>query len=155
MAWDPANVFEEILRRFRRHLMETEYMLHKLLEDLWGEEWFTAPPYESTISMMAEGVTEPLASIHDEGDHILVAVMLPGARRETVDVRIHEDRVEVEASIDYQIATRAFGGYLRKASRIERYKGVYRLPEPVDPSTARYEIRGDMVVIRVRKKRSG
>lgn len=150
MTWDPAKLIDEILRRFRRHLIETEYMVYKLMEDFMGELW-TTPSYESEVSMLASGATEPLASIQDMGDHILIAVMIPGARRESVDIRIHKDKVIVTASVDYRMVNRALGGHLSRTVRVEKYHGEYRLPDPVDPSSATYELRGDMIVIKVRK----
>ncbi len=150
MTWDPFKVIEDMIRNMRRRMQETERMMNELLRDLLGSESTFETSYKRAISTIESGQTEPLASIYEEGDYVIIAISVPGARRESIDVRVFEDKVEVEASLDVNKFSRAWGSTFRYTS-ISKYKGTYPLPNRVDPSTARYEIKGDIVLIKVKK----
>lgn len=152
MSWDPIELFERILRDIRRRIAETENVMRELTEGLWSIEPPRYPShYDRIVSMLRDGATEPLASIYDEGDEVVIVVSMPGARRESIDVKVFEDKVEISARMDTGKVVKAYRT-VAKYTRIERYVGTYKLPEPVDPATARYTVKGDMLVIRVKKR---
>ena len=151
MSWDPFKIVEDMIRNMRKRMRETERIMDELLRNILGSERVYETSYERALSTMKSGETEPLASIYEEGDYVIIAVSVPGARRESINVKVFEDRVEVEASLDVRKVSEAWGSSFRYMS-FRAYKGVYSLPSRVDPSTASYEIRGDIVLIRVRKK---
>jgi len=139
-----------ILRYFRRRMEELESLALAAVSDLLE---YPSPGDPATKArLLGDGILEPLVSIHDEGPYLLIAVSMPGAERDSVEVRVYSDRVEIRASIEEEILRRALGTLYWSRS-IRGYKGTYRLPEPVDPSTASWEMRGDILVIRVRKLR--
>jgi HSP20 family molecular chaperone IbpA len=137
-----------LLRYFRRRMEELESLAMAAVSDLLEYPSPGDPAVKARL--LGDGVLEPLVSIHDEGTHLLIAVNMPGVERDSVEVRVYTDRVEIEASIEERILKRALGTLYWSRS-IRGYRGVYKLPEPVDPSTASWELRGDILIIRVRK----
>ena len=137
----------ELVRKLYRELSagegfgfgESEYS--SLMEELFRER----------MRMASNGVIEPMISVIDRGDHLVVVVDLPGAKEGTVDIRLYEDHIEVSSEIDESLVREAFQGYFW-ASRIKRFRGSYTLPCPVDPSTARIEKKDSRILIYVKKK---
>jgi len=140
-----------ILRYFRRRMEELESLAMAAVSDLLEYPSPGDPAVKARL--LGDGVIEPLVTIHDEGSHLLIAVNIPGAERDSVEVKVYNDRVEIEASIEERILRRALGTLYWSRS-VRGYRGVYRLPEPVDPSTASWDLRGGILIIRVRKLRT-
>jgi len=140
---DPLErLLEKALASLR--LMREEAYWH-LLNAAAAEELF----YERLRSL-SEGVLEPLVEIHDLGEEIVVIVDASGAKRETLEVLVGEDRVEVRGEADERVYREALGStYYRSVAR--RFHGVYTLPARVDPKTVRVEKRGSLIIVRVRK----
>jgi HSP20 family molecular chaperone IbpA len=151
LSWDPFKIIEDVIRNMRKRMRETERMMDELLRNLLGSEELYESSYERALSTLRSGKTEPLASIYEEGDYVIIAVSVPGAKRESISVKVYEDRVEIEASLDVSKVSKAWG-YSYRYTSLKEYRGVYPLKEKVDPSTASYEIKGDIVLIRVKKK---
>ncbi len=144
---DVFRRLSELMKRLSRELGfpseiggESEYA--SLMEELFRDR----------MRMASNGVIEPMISVFDRGDHLVIVVDLPGAKEGTVDIRLYEDRLEVSSEIDESLVREAFQGYFW-ASRIKRFRGSYTLPCPVDPSTARIERKGSRILIYVRKKK--
>ena len=152
MSWDPFKIIEDMIRNMRRRMQETERLMDEMLQNLLGSSEETYETfYERAMETLRSGREEPLASIYEEDDHVIIAVSVPGAKRETIDVKVFEDRVEIVASMDLRKVSKALG-YSYRYATLREYRGIYPLPSRVDPSTAKYEIKGDLVIIRVRKR---
>ena len=151
MAEDPFEAMTREINRLLRRLRMLEEALFSSLDKTmsWPEELM-----EQTLRGITSGVLEPLIEVHDMGDYILVIVDLPGAKPETVEVRVLEDRVQVRAVADERIVEEALGG-ARYYRRTARYEGDYKLPAPVDPRTVQVERRGSTLLIKVWKKARG
>ncbi|MEB3817022.1 MAG: Hsp20/alpha crystallin family protein [Desulfurococcales archaeon] len=137
-----------MLRYFRRRMEELEELALSMIR---GTLEYPSPgDIAYKAERLSDGVLEPLITFHDEGDYLVVAINLAGAREDSVEVKVYGDRVEVRASLNEETVRRALGG-LYWSRNIREYRGVYRLPSYVDPSTATKEMRSGILLIRVRK----
>lgn len=154
MSFD--DVFERMRRRALRivrdvmtDLDEMEAWMRSMIEDLES----TIEPdrlLNERLSDLRRGVIRPLVSIHEAGNEIVLTVDLAGSDPKTVEVHVLPNVVKVSASVRSEYVRKAFGEAYW-ARNISRYEGEYELPFRVDPSTARYTLRGGILVIRVRK----
>ena len=93
----------------------------------------------------------PLADLRKEKNELVLAVEMPGLRKDEIKVDLHEGRVRI------------FGG--RKGGKEEKGKGFYRkerflsafsrelaLPEEVDPSSAKAKYENGVLEVRMRIK---
>ncbi len=151
MSWDPFKIIEDMLRNMRKRMQETERLMDEMLQNFLGSERTYERFYEKAMETLKSGKEEPLASIYEEGEYVIIAVSVPGAKRETLDIKVFEDKVEIIASLDTRKVSRAWG-YSYRHLTLREYRGLYPLPSRVDPSTARYEVKGDLVLIRAKKK---
>ncbi len=154
MSFD--DVFERMRRRALRivrdvmtDLDEMEAWMRGMIEDLES----TVEPerlLNERLSDLKRGVIRPIVSIHEAGDEIVLTVDLSGSDPKTVEVQVMPEAIKVKASVRGEFVRKAFGEAYW-ARNISRYEGEYSLPFRVDPSTARYTMRGGILVIRVRK----
>ncbi|MFZ8794687.1 MAG: Hsp20/alpha crystallin family protein [Acidilobaceae archaeon] len=154
MSYDP---FEELRRRiykairdtmrsFEREFEEMESLMEEMLAE--AREWERM--FEEKVEEIRGGYVEPLTTMIDRGDKILLIVETPGARQETVEVIVTERAIRVEAKLDEERVRRALGG-VAHARRLTTMRGEYRLPYPVDPAQVRVERRGSKVYIWIPK----
>ncbi len=154
MSYDP---FEELRRRiykairdtmrsFERELEEMESLMEEMLAE--AREWERM--FEEKVEEIRGGYIEPLTTMIDRGDKILLIVETPGARQETVEIIVTERAIRVEAKLDEERVRRALGG-VAHARRLTTMRGEYRLPYPVDPTQVRVERRGSKVYIWIPK----
>jgi HSP20 family molecular chaperone IbpA len=138
-----------LLKYFRRRMEELENMALSLLGIQPPADLPASDP-SLAVRRLVDGVIEPLISVQDQGEWLIIAISLPGASRDTVNVKLYSDHLEVEAGIQEESVRRALGG-LHWSRFVRQYRGSYRLPVPVDPSTAETSVKGDIVLIKVRK----
>jgi HSP20 family molecular chaperone IbpA len=154
VSYDP---FEELRRRiykairdtmrsFERELEEMESLMEEMLAE--AREWERM--FEEKVEEIRGGYIEPLTTMIDRGDKILLIVETPGARQETVEIIVTERAIRVEAKLDEERVRRALGG-VAHARKLTTMRGEYRLPYPVDPTQVRVERRGSKVYIWIPK----
>ena len=134
-------------RRMMERIMDMERLAREMLREL---EEIHEYIYNSRLRELVEGSLEPLYQVFDQGYEIAIVVDVSGVDYDTVNVKVYEDHVEVEAEMKKEIleSLHAESSWSYHAAR---YKGVIALPARVDPSTARVEKKGSAVVIRVKK----
>jgi HSP20 family molecular chaperone IbpA len=148
--YDP---FEEIRRRiykavrdtmrgFEREFEEVESLIEEVLSET--REWERM--FEERVEEIRGGYIEPLSTMIDRGDKILLIVETPGARQETVEIIVTERAIGVEAKLDEERVRRALGN-VAHTRRLTTMKGEYRLPHPVDSKQVKVEKRGSKVYI--------
>ncbi len=137
-----------IIRYFRRRMEEIESLAMSAISDLL--EYPSPGDLATKARMLRDGAIEPLVSVFDEGEYLLIAVNLPGAARDSIEVRLYTDRVEIRAILQEETVRRALGS-LYWSRGLREYRGSFKLPAPIDPSTAEKEVRGDILLIRARK----
>lgn len=138
-----------ILRYFRKRFEEMEALALSMLGYSPLRE-HPAPDLSYTLDRLRDGILEPLVSILDEGEHLVVAISLPGASRDTINIRVYPDRIYVEAALHKEAIERALGT-LHWSRYVRMYRSTIRLPTLVDPSTAVTTTRGDIIIIKLRK----
>jgi HSP20 family molecular chaperone IbpA len=154
VSYDP---FEELRRRiykairdtmrsFEREFKEMESLMEEMLAE--AREWERM--FEERVEEIRGGYVEPLSTMIDRGDKILLIVETPGAKQETVEVIVTERAIRVEAKLDEERVRRALGG-VAHARKLTTMRGEYRLPYPVDPTQVRVERRGSKVYIWIPK----
>ena len=148
MSWD--DDVTRLLRYFKRRMEELESITLSLLGAAPEPPYIAPSDISSRVRQLVDGVIEPIISIYDEGKTLLIAVSLPGASRDSISVRVYPDHIEVEADISEETVRRALGS-LYWSRFVRRYRGSYPLPVLVDPNTAETSLRGDILLIRVKK----
>ena len=142
MAMDPLD--ELMLRALARLRLMREEAL-RLLEAYMDESLF-----EERLQRLSSGVEEPLVEVHERDGEVVILVDVTGARPETVQVLVGEDRIEVHGEADERVVREAMGHwYMSRSTR--RFHGVYRLPYRIDPRSVRVEKKGSIIVVRARR----
>ncbi len=154
MSYD--DIFERIRKRAYRimrdmmsDLDEMEAWMRSMIDDL-EDSMRPEDLFNERVNELRSGSLKPLVSVHDAGDHLVIVVDLSGSDPRTVDVRITQDRLSVSAKMRSEAVRKAFGN-VAWASKLSSYSGEYALPEPVDPRTAKSEMKGGVLIITVRK----
>ena len=148
MSW-----FEEEFEERRKRIMDAirdAFRRIREMEDMLLGEAVEERVLDERFNMLSRRQIEPLHTIIDRDDEIVIVVELPGAREDTIDVVVVEDEVRVEARLEEERVRRALGEYSWYRG-IERVSWSHRLPFRVDPSRVRVERRGLRIVIRVPK----
>jgi len=139
------------------------YMLKRMRElaKSMGFSMFEEPFYyideslfEKKVRDLHQGTLEPYITFIDRGDHLLIVVDIPGMKEGTLDLRLYEDRIVVDAEADEKIVREAFGEYVwaRRYFSSRRFHAEYSLPVRIDPGRARTERRGKTILIYAPKK---
>ena len=139
--------FESLVRRTLDRLNELERLMWEELIDTMGE---VEELFNDRYSRLAQGVTEPLYSIIDKGNHVIVVIDVPGSIENTIQIEVTEESINIQARLRQDLMRQAMHG-VEWASRIRMYSGVIRLPIRIDPSTAIIEKRGTTLIIKVNK----
>lgn len=154
------DVFDRVMRRARRIIRdvmrdvdEMEAWMEGLMEDL-ERSMNVRDLMDERVDELSRGSLRPLVSFEDLGEELLITVDLPGSDLGSAVIDLGPTSLRVSARIKEEYVGKAFGS-ASWARKIASYSGEFRLPEPVDPSTARVRKANGMVVIRVRKARPG
>ncbi len=134
-------------RRMMERMMDMERLAREMMREL---EEIHVDIYNSRLRELVEGSLEPLYQVFDQGYEIAIVVDVSGVDYDTVNVKVYEDHVEVEAEMKKEILE-SLHAKSTWSYHAARYKGAIALPARVDPSTARVEKKGSVVVIRVKK----
>ncbi|BAA79012.2 small heat shock protein [Aeropyrum pernix K1] len=143
--------FRRIIMRFYQALREAEETFSTMTRLAIGElREFEELLEQRLQEFQGEGI-EPIVSVDDLGDRLRILIDLPGMDRESLNIVVLEDRVEISARIREHVVKRALGSLSEKFS-FREYRGVYRLPAPVDPRSVRIRTRGSLIIVEADKK---
>ncbi|WP_440006749.1 Hsp20/alpha crystallin family protein [Halomicrococcus sp. SG-WS-1] len=112
-----GNPFDEIEEMFDRMSRQFESV---------GQQF-----EESTGSLGWQGGTQMSLDVADRGEEFVVTVDLPGFEKEDIDVRLHDDRLSIDAEREEKIEE-GNGEYLRRERSQQSVSRSVSLPEPVD-----------------------
>ncbi|MCE4615944.1 MAG: Hsp20/alpha crystallin family protein [Aeropyrum sp.] len=147
--------FEEfrrkLLHRMYRRLREADEIFSSMFRGFRGFGEDLESLLESRLREFKHSTLEPIVSFNEEGDRLVILIDLPGVKKDSVNVMILEDRLEVSARVEEKVVRRALGSLSERFTFTE-YRGVYGLPVPVDPKTAKVRMRGSTLVVEVEKK---
>ncbi|HID80278.1 MAG TPA: Hsp20/alpha crystallin family protein [Ignisphaera sp.] len=149
MGYDEIS---EMLRRFRREFKELEdYIMktlrdevYRLYEDLASIERMFRPMWHH------EGYLEPLYSVKDLGDRIVVYIDLPYAEEGSIDVKFVDNKMIIKARLKDQLSYSGWGTRFERMT-FNEYRTVIDLPIVVDPNKIRIRSRKGLVEITIFK----
>ena len=142
----------EMLKKFRKELRELEdYIMrtirdevHRLYEDLVSMERMFRPMWHH------EGYLEPLYSIKDLSDRIIVYIDLPYAEEGSIDVKFVDNKMIIKARLKDRLS---YSGWSTRFERItfNEYRTVIDLPIMIDPNKIKIRSRKGLVEITIFK----
>ena len=141
------RMLRDMARSIEHELAYYESVIDRIAEELLDLEKMM----EERLESIRRGVMEPYFTVIDRGSHLEVVVDVSGAKKETINITVTRDSIEVEAETDSRLLHKALGDtiHYRGISRIE---GRIRLPTPVDPSKITWERRGPLIVFKIPKE---
>ena len=101
---------------------------------------------------LARGSLEPLTSITETEDVVVVEFDLPLVRKEDVQLRLIEDGLEVEASLIRCVSFERWGTVQRSCEFRTFYK-VVSLPSPVVAEGAKAKFKRGILKVELRKRK--
>lgn len=130
---------------FERMVRErVERMVRGILRDVVGVVGEAAKIFKPIARGVEEGYITPESDVYIEGDKVLVVAAIPGASKESIDVRVADASIDIMAEFSKELADKA-----PKAS-LFKYRG-YRcslpLPKPVEAEGARATYRDGILIL--------
>lgn len=136
---------EDFEREIRRRIEQVMRELSRDISGLVDSALRMARPVVRRVLEEAEYLT-PEHEVYLDGDEVVVVAQIPGASKDSIDLRIRERDLALEANLSEELRERA------PRSRLFRPKG-YRctisLPREVDPAAAKATYRDGVLVLRV------
>ncbi|MEZ0394115.1 MAG: hypothetical protein ABWK00_03615 [Desulfurococcaceae archaeon] len=140
-----SDFFDELFRRIERRFREIEDELRREVERV-AREALGSAPRPSRYS----DVIEPLYTVRDLGDRLVVHVDLPHAAGDSVEVwfegRTMNVRARLKAPIDVGRWSRGYRGV-----EVRGYRASISLPFEPRPERTRLRIRGDVLEVTIYK----
>lgn len=128
--WDPFEYAERMRRRIKR-------MMRRIFREI-------IPEFRETMEI-------PNVDIIDKGDEILVRIDLPGVRKEDIDLRVYQDRIEIRARSKFAAEVEKENYYRRERRYTEFYR-IISLPKNVDPESAKAKYEDGVLEVRIKKR---
>jgi len=95
---------------------------------------------------------EPLTYIRETEDQVIVEMDLPMVKKEDINLRLANDALEVEATLNRSISFHAWGTVQRRHEFKHLYKSV-SLPSPVTPEESRATYKMGILRVELKKKK--
>ena len=136
--------------RLRREIERLRRRLHREVERMLQE------PFLVRRDWSPDGSLEPLYNIYEYSDRYVILVDLAGADRGSIDVRVVDDRLVVEARLEKEVSySDVYGTYHGREMTFHSYRHELPLPPDADPSGMKVNIRPNKLIeIILPKKRS-
>ncbi len=93
----------------------------------------------------------PLADLRKEKNELILAVEMPGLRKDEIKVDLHDNRVRIHGGRKEGKEEKGKGFY-RKERYLSAFSRELALPEEVDPSSAKAKYENGVLEIRMRIK---
>ncbi|RLG03634.1 MAG: hypothetical protein DRN60_01065 [Thaumarchaeota archaeon] len=130
--WDIERLVDRITR-------EVSEEVSKLVES-------AASPIRLATYITPSGYRRPVSETYVDGDEVVVVVELPAASKESIDLRVREGEVEVEAGFSEELKKAAPKYSLFKS---KGYRTVISLPKDVDAEKAKATFRDGILVVKI------
>jgi len=130
--WD----IERLVDRITREISEE---VSKLVES-------ATSPIRLAIYITPSGYRRPISETYVDGDEVVVVIELPAASKESIDLRVREREVDVEAGFSEELKKTAPKYSLFKS---RGYRTVISLPKDVDAEKAKATFRDGVLVVRI------
>ncbi|OYT67429.1 MAG: hypothetical protein B6U65_03390 [Candidatus Wolframiiraptor sp. EX4484-121] len=132
--WDRS--IERLVDRITREVSEE---ISKLVES-------AASPIRLATYITPSGYRRPVSETYVDGDEVVVVMELPAASKESIDLRVREREVEVDAGFSEELK-KTVPKYSLFKSR--GYRAVVPLPKDVDAERAKAAFRDGVLVVRI------
>ncbi|MFQ6120078.1 MAG: Hsp20/alpha crystallin family protein [Methanosarcinales archaeon] len=123
--WDPFRELQRIQERMNR-----------LFEE-----------YEPSAWRVRREVYTPLVDVIDRKDEIVVTADMPGVDKKNIEIRVHEDLLEISAKRGEDKEE----GYVRRERSYDKFYRALRLPSAVDESKAKASFNNGVLEVRLPK----
>jgi len=97
---------------------------------------------------------EPLFSIEDDAEEVVVRVDLPGVKKEDIELYVSEDEVEVNAKMKFSYRHEGWVK-LKREVKFKYFHKLIHLPAKVDASKTKAHLKHGILEIHFKKKKSG
>jgi len=135
----PFDEFERMLRR----------RVEKIVRDFVGD---ISSMMESTLRAVGPAFQRPaqrdfitpISDVYVEGDRVIAVIQLPGASKDSIDLRVRDKELDLEAGFSEDLVKKAAGSSI---FRSKGYRCTLTLPKDVDPSGAKAIYQDGVLVI--------
>jgi HSP20 family protein len=123
----------------------------KAVRESLAEKW--DDPFWAQLEDAELDARSPLIDIQDRDDHYLLVAELPGIPKDKVDVKVHENMVEVtgENVLECELGHEDLA-YLCNERSFTNFHRKVPLPNPVLPNTSEANMENGVLVIKLPKK---
>ena len=132
--WDRS--IERLVDRITREVSEE---ISKLVES-------AASPIRLATYITPSGYRRPVSETYVDGDEVVVVIELPAASKESIDLRVREREVEVDAGFSEELKETAPKYSLFKS---RGYRAVVPLPKDVDAERAKATFRDGVLLVKI------
>ncbi len=144
--WDPFEEMRRMLERFERMFEEPwmEFRIGPFSITKESKGYFPALPRE------IEGFRKPVVDVMENDREVIITAELPGIKKENIDVRIHENSVEIKAEYKEEEKEKEKSGEMIRRT----YSGFYTtvpLPTEVKTDEAKATYNNGVLEIRIPK----
>ncbi|RLG07113.1 MAG: hypothetical protein DRN65_04100 [Thaumarchaeota archaeon] len=134
----PLDEFERALR------MKIERIVRDIMGDIPSMIESALESFKP-VKRVAEGnFLVPESDIYIRDGNILAVIQIPGAQRDSIDIRVRDKVLEVEAGFSEDLAKRASDASI---FRFRGYRCSLSLPKEVDPNLAKATYREGILLI--------
>ena len=135
----PVDELERVIRE------RVDRIVRDFLRDLSGLVEGTASILRPEIQKPGEYLTPPF-DVYSRAGEVIVVAQIPGASKNSIDIRVRDSSVELEAPLNPELVEKAGESTLLKH---KGYRCSIPLPEAVDPSGAKAAYRDGVLILRL------
>lgn len=136
MSRDLRRAIEEVFERVAHEVSEE---VSKAFESLIS-------PIKLSAYITPSGYRRPVSELYLEDDEVVAVIELPGASKDSIDLRIREDELEVGAKFSDDLVKEASRYTIFKQ---RGYRCSLSLPKPVEVEKAKARYRDGVLVVRM------
>jgi len=142
-----SDSVDEFFKRLERKLREMEESIRKDVEKLLSGSRSEAGP--TRIKTFGE-VMEPLYTMRDVGDRLIIYVDLPYASEGTIDVRFEDNKMIISAELKKTLSLNNWSERY-KGIEVKQYKTVIDLPFSPNPEKTKVRVKKGVVEVTIFK----
>jgi HSP20 family protein len=142
-----SDSVDEFFKRLERKLREMEESIRKDVEKLLSESRSEAGT--TRIKTFGE-VMEPLYTMRDMGDRLIIYVDLPYASEGTIDVRFEDNKMIISAELKKTLSLNNWSERY-KGIEVKQYRTVIDLPFSPNPEKTKVRVKKGVVEVTIFK----
>ncbi len=143
-----SDSIDEFFKRLEKKLREIEESIRKDVEKLLSESRSEVMG-PTKIKTLGE-VVEPLYTMRDMGDRLVIYVDLPYASEGTIDVRFEDNKMIISAELKKALSLNNWSERY-KGIEVKQYKTVIDLPFSPNPEKTKIRVKKGVVEVTIFK----